>query len=175
MWNGKPMFPLLQIRVDELPFVPPQLEHIALIVLFHNLDRHPFDLPNGEGWLIREYQTLENLTLLPVVENVYRPFPVSWSRIDDDAPGWGDAWSIVDLTAVNDDEAAAEMFFESFNRYAVTKIGGYPTEIQHAVGLDDFVFQVSSEEKIGWMWADNGIGYFFRSPSGEWRWSCQFY
>jgi hypothetical protein len=56
-----------------------------------------------------------------------------------------------------------------------TKVGGYPTEIQHSVGLDDFVFQVGSEEKPRWMWADNGIGYFFRDAAGVWRFSCQFY
>lgn len=53
-WKGKPMFPLLQIRVDELPVIPDQLKGIALLVLFHNVEQHPFDEPHGEGWLIRE-------------------------------------------------------------------------------------------------------------------------
>jgi hypothetical protein len=25
------------------------------------------------------------------------------------------------------------------------------------------------------MWADNGIGYFFRDQQGRWSWSCQFH
>lgn len=57
MWEGEPMFPLLQVRISELPYVPEQLRHLSLLVLFHNLRRHPFDLPYGEGWLIREYET----------------------------------------------------------------------------------------------------------------------
>ncbi|KFN46120.1 hypothetical protein P873_14625 [Arenimonas composti TR7-09 = DSM 18010] len=76
---------------------------------------------------------------------------------------------------MNEDDEASEAFFSSFSRYGGTKFGGYPTEIQHGVGLENFVFQVASEEKVGWMWADNGRGYFFRSPSGVWNWSCQFY
>ncbi|WP_312956679.1 DUF1963 domain-containing protein [Pseudomonas songnenensis] len=175
LWQGEPMFPLLQIRVSELPFVPEQIKNIALLVLFHNLRSHPFDLPHGQGWLIREYQNLDNLQPLPSLSIPYKPFPISWSRVENDAPGWEDAWNIIDLSAVNSDESASDSFFEDFMRYSSTKIGGYPAEIQHGVGLDDFVFQVGSEEKVNWMWADNGIGYFFRSPSGEWRWSCQFY
>jgi hypothetical protein len=61
VWKGKPMFPLLQIRIDELPVIPEQLKEIALLVLFHNMESHPFDQPHGEGWLIREYATLEGL------------------------------------------------------------------------------------------------------------------
>jgi len=183
IWKGEPMFPLLQVRIDELPYVPEQIRHLSLLVLFHNLREYPFDLPHGEGWLIREYKTTDNLRLLPPVDHPYRAFPVGWSRIDDDAPGWEEAWNVVDLTAVNEDEAASEAFFSQFKNHSCTKMGGYPTEIQHQVGPGegrdglpaDFVFQVGSEEKVKWMWADNGIGYFFRSPSGEWRWSCQFY
>lgn len=174
-WNGEPMFPLLQVRIGELPFVPPQLEGIALLVLFQNLQSHPFDRPHGDGWLVREYRTLHGLEPLPQLAHPFRAFPIRWSEVEDDAPGWEDAWDCVDLAAVNDDEAAFAAFFDDFMRHARTKFGGYPTEIQHGVGLKDFVFQVASEEKVGWMWADNGFGYFFRSPEGQWSWSCQFY
>jgi hypothetical protein len=174
-WNGKPMFPLLQVRIDELPFVPPQLEHVSLLVLFHSLESYPFDKPHGEGWLIREYAGIDGLVPLPAVETPYRSFPIRWAKVTDDAPGWEDAWELLDMSAVNADKAASHSFFYDFNRYSVTKFGGYPADIQHGVGVDDFVFQIGSEEKVNWMWADNGIGYFHRSPDGEWRFSCQFY
>lgn len=177
VWNGEAMLPLLQIRVSELPWVPDALRDVALLVLFHNVRKHPFDAPHGEGWAIREYASLEDLVpldqdrLLPGIKS----FPIRWSRIEDDAPGWEDAWSLVDLGPVNDCVPAADAFFETFSRHAGTKVGGYPCEIQHGVGLDNFVFQVGSEEKSNWIWADNGIGYFFRDPDGRWSWSCQFY
>lgn len=91
------------------------------------------------------------------------------------SPGWEDAWSLLDLDSVNLDDSASDAFFHDFNRYPSTTFGGYPKEIQHGAGIDDFVFQVGSEEKVNWMWADNGIGYFHRWAEGEWRWSCQFY
>ncbi|WP_225758895.1 DUF1963 domain-containing protein [Leclercia sp. Marseille-Q4284] len=175
VWKGQPMFPLLQIRTDELPVIPEQLKGIALLVLFHNREHHPFDQPHGEGWLIREYATLEGLELLPDLETPYRPFPVRWVSVNDDAPGWEDAWDMIDLSEVNDDTQASDSFFDDFNRYGGTKVGGYPMEIQHGVGIEDFVFQVGSEEKVNWMWADNGIGYFHRSAEGIWQFSCQFY
>ena len=171
------MLPLLQIRVSELPHVPEALKDIALLVLFHDVRSHPFGAPHGEGWLIREYASLDALVPLPPDPLLpgLKPFPITWSLVEDDAPGWEDAWSLVDLTPVNESEAATEYFFESFARYGCTKVGGYPMEIQHGVGLDNFVFQVGSEEKANWMWADNGIGYFFRDSNGAWTWSCQFY
>lgn len=175
VWKGQPMFPLLQIRTDELPVIPEQLKGIALLVLFHNREHHPFDQPHGEGWLIREYATLEGLELSPDLETPYRPFPVRWVSVNDDAPGWEDAWDIIDLSEINDDTQASDSFFDDFNRYGGTKVGGYPMEIQHGVGIKDFVFQVGSEEKVNWMWADNGIGYFHRSAEGIWQFSCQFY
>lgn len=177
LWGGKPMFPLLQIRTTDLPFVPEQLHGIELLVLFHNSESHPFDRPHGEGWLIREYATIDGLVPLPTVSipAAPRPFPIIWDEVTDDSPGWEDAWDLLDLSHVNDDAEASGEFFFKFNRYPATKVGGYPTEIQHGVGLDNYVFQVGSEEKPGWMWADNGIGYFFRDEHGDWSWSCQFY
>jgi hypothetical protein len=175
LWNGAPMFPLLQVRIAELPFVPKQLEGIELLALFLNLQRHPFDRPHGDGWLIREYRSLERLAPLPHVSHPFRPFPIRWHEVTDDAPDWEDAWECTDMRAINDDEAASDAFFSDFARHKDTKFGGYPTAIQHGVGLENFVFQVASEEKVGWMWGDNGYGYFFRSPEGQWSWSCQFY
>lgn len=177
VWDGEPMPPLLQIRVSELPYVPDALTNIALLVLFHNAHRYPFDAPQGEGWTIREYGTLDGLVPLDtaVVLPRLKPFPIRWSRIEDDAPGWEDAWGLIDLTPVNECEAASDAFFDDFSRYSGTKVGGFPKEIQHGVGVERFVFQVGSEEKANWMWADNGIGYFFRDEAGRWSWSCQFY
>ncbi|MFZ6873384.1 DUF1963 domain-containing protein [Undibacterium sp. Di27W] len=179
VWNGKAMFPLLQIRVAELPFIPEQLQDIALLVLFHNDDEHPFDQPHGEGWLIREYREadLEHLQPLPPSHARYapKPFPIAWQLVEDDAPGWEDGWNVLDLDAINHDEAATDAFFDDFSRYANTKVGGYPKEIQHGAGIHDFVFQVGSEEKSRWMWGDNGIGYFFKDADGVWSWGCQFY
>lgn len=173
--EGRELFPLLQINISELPYVPAELSGVRLLVLFHSRTEHPFDKPHGEGWLIREYSSLEGLIPLPQASepDVVRPFPIRWSLVEDDAPGWEEAWHVVDLSSVNDDDASSA-FFRDFSRYPGTKVGGYPFEIQHGVVLDDFVFQVGSEGKAGWEWVDGGIGYYFKNRNGEWRWDCQF-
>ncbi|MGI2035709.1 DUF1963 domain-containing protein [Rhizobium panacihumi] len=174
-WRGEPMVPLLQIRVDELPFVPEQISHAALIVLFRAPSAPLTATPHGEGWLIREYTTLDGLQPFPAVEAPFKSFPVQWTRADDDSPGWEDAWSLLDLTSINRDEAAFDRFFDEFARYSATKVGGYPYEIQHGAGVEDFVFQVGSEDKAHWMWGDSGVAYFHRTEDGTWRFDCQFY
>lgn len=184
--DGRVMFPLLQINVTELPFIPDALAATKLLVVFYNINPRAFKKPHGEGCLIREYKSLEGLVPLPVAPEDFapqkrddivqpHPFPIQWTRVEDDAPGWDDAWDLLDLTAVNEDEEASDLFSDEFEGYSQTKVGGYPYAIQHEVGLTDFVFQIGSEEKPRWMWADGGVAYFFKNGSGEWRWDCQFY
>jgi len=179
-YNEKPMFPLLQINTSELPFVPQELSETALLVLYLNRDEFPFDQSHGDGWLIREYTSLNGLEPLPNndLPLVVKPFPIFWELVEDDTPSWEDSGSVVDGTKhINADKEASEVFYTEFNRYHQTKVGGYPACIQHEAlrANTEFVFQVGSEEKARWMWADNGIGYFYKNAAGEWSWGCQFY
>jgi hypothetical protein len=82
---------------------------------------------------------------------------------------------LIDLGPVNSDPAGTEHFFETIRNHPHTKVGGYPHEVQHEVGLSDYVFQIGSEEKAGLNWVDSGVAYFFKSPGREWRYDCQFY
>lgn len=177
LYNGKEMFPLLQINVTELPLIPEALAETKLLIVFFNQDEVPFDGPHGEGWLIREYQSLDGLVALPKIDlsGILRPFPIKWKLVDDDAPGWETAMGLVDLTSVNTDEEFDEAFCHDFKSYVCTKVGGYPDDIQHAPRLDNFVFQIGSEEKAHWNWIDSGTAYFYKDSFGQWSWDCQFY
>ncbi len=176
IYKREPMFPLLQVNCDELPYRPKELEATRLFVVFFNRVEIPFNKPHGDGWVIREYQDLESLVPLPDSrpERV-RPFPITWTLKEDEGPNWEDAWGLVDLTPINESEEASHQFFDRYHNHSGTKIGGYPSAIQHGAVCGTFVFQIGSEEKPNWMWADNGIAYFGKSPNGEWRFSCQFY
>ncbi len=172
------MFPLLHVNVTELPYVTPQLEKTKLFIVFLNRFGIPFGMPHGEGWLIREYDSLEPLVSLPASSKLerIRPFPISWHLYEKDAPGWEMAGSLVDMSALCKAEGAKELFSEQYQGIPGTKVGGYPYEIQHGnFGENEFVFQIGSEEKAGWMWADNGIGYFLKDAQGDWKFECQFY
>lgn len=176
--NGEPMFPLLQINTSELTYVPEQLQEVALLVVWLNANEIPFDEPHGNGWLIREYQNLDGLQTVEdlKVPEFLKSFPIKWSLSETEGPGWEDAWELVDLESVNESEEASEEFFDRFQNHSGTKVGGYPSDIQHGLGGDgDFVFQIGSEEKPNWMWADNGIGYFLKTENGDWEFQCQFY
>ena len=174
-WNGRPMIPILQIRIDELPYVPEQLAQLALIVVFFDMEDLPLDRPHGEGWLIREYTSTDGLVPLPQAEQAFKPLPMRWTRIEDDAPGWEDAWSLpINMDALVADDAGSDAFSDNFECHDQTKVGGYPADIQGAVGLEDFMFQINSEDRVGLIWGASGMAYFFRLPDGTWRWSCQF-
>lgn len=174
--NGRDMFCLLQVKTSELPYVPPALSETAFLAVFFNRESIPFDKPHGQGWLIREYRTLEGLQLLPSSKEpeMVRDFPIRWSLVEDDAPGWENAWDLVDLSPINAIDRASDRFFYEYNRYSQTKFGGFPCEVQHGAELEGFVFQIGSEEKPRWMWADNGIAYF-NKKDGIWSFDCQFY
>jgi hypothetical protein len=173
LWHGVEMFPLLQVRIDELPVVPQPLHHVAMLVVYMNRSTIPFNKPHGDGWLIREYATLDGLVPLPAVDMPYRPFPISWRKVEDDMPGWEDASELMDMTAISRDEAAADRFFQDFGPYNGMKFGGYPRDLQHSAGLDSFVFQIDSDAKSGWNWAGDGVAYFHCADGQEWRFSCQ--
>lgn len=176
-WEGRPLFPLLQINVGELPSVPPELAGTALLVVFLDIEEIPFDEPHGQGWCIREYGSLDGLQPLPPYPETNRPrtFPVRWSVGEPEGPDWEDAWDLVDLAPVADFDEATDEFHDRFDNSPRTKVGGYPHGIQHGVGLEGYVFQVGSEEKALWNLVDNGVAHFFKSAEGEWRWACQFY
>ena len=57
------MVPLLQARTDELPYCPQQLNGIAFLTVYCDCQELPVDLPavNGEGWLIRTYDSVDSL------------------------------------------------------------------------------------------------------------------
>lgn len=159
-WEGKQMFPLLQIRVNELPFVPEQLKHVAVLVLYMNLQRYPFGLPHGQGWLIREYPSVEGLS---EIQNVLSPdlsYPIQWRKVQE--------------CACLEQCSSSACLCSSIPTDSGTKVGGYPSEILRTSRPDEFVFQIASEALINWKWAQNGVGLFFCSSEGEWRWSCEF-
>jgi hypothetical protein len=174
--GGEPMIPLLQVRTDELPYRPEALNGIAMFNVFIGPRELPLDLPaaNGDGWLLRSYQSLDGLAqLAPPAEPRIRPFPVRWHPSDSEGPQWDDAWGLYDLTEFNKLEDAIHLFYDRYKRHLDTKVGGWPSYTQSSIGSDDYVFQIGSEEKPQWMWGDNGNGYFFLRQ-GKWLlyWDC---
>ncbi|MDP9311762.1 MAG: YwqG family protein [Chloroflexota bacterium] len=169
--RGKLMLPLLQIRIDELPYVPPGLDGIALLNVFIDAEELPVDTPNGDGWLIRTYPSIDSLHPLipPLLTGQVKTFPVRWTLATREAPQRGDVWEILAATGFDQLEHDIELFSERYSRSYGTKVGGWPSYIQGEPAVtDEFVFQIGSEAKAHWAWGDAGIGYFYRTRAGEW-------
>jgi uncharacterized protein YwqG len=180
--NEKPMLPLCQINCVELPHVPHALSDIALITVFITRDDLPIDAPNGDRWELRAYKSLEGLVEVagPESDGLIKPFPVRWEPCEADYPCQDDV--PVELPAEVD-----EKYYDLFENQRRSKVGGWPSLIQSEIywapwnkhpASPEYVFQIDSEEKAGWMWGDTGTGYFGRGVTGaakdEWAlaWQC---
>jgi uncharacterized protein YwqG len=181
MHAGKPMIPLCQLNLTEAPYVPPNLKDIALLTIFISADTLPLDTPKGEGWELRAYASLENLTEIaePDHGSRIRPFPIRWELIEEDYPSWEDV-------AIALPKAIEDNYYDLFEVKNCSKIGGWPSLIQSEIywapfnrhpANPQYAFQIASEEKAHWMWGDAGVGYFGRGTgqaSNTWTlaWQC---
>jgi len=168
-YNGEKMFPLLQVRIDELPVVPEALKDTAMLIVFMNRETLPYDAVNGDGFLVREYKTLDGLQPIPNGDEntIVKKFPIKWDRVERDAPTWEDLLE-TEFHKYEDDD-----YFDKYTTHEGTKFGGFPMSVQGGVGIKDFVFQIDSEDKAGWHWGDGGLGYFFKKDD-QWYldWQC---
>jgi hypothetical protein len=171
------MVPLLQLRVAELPVVHAALAHVALLTVFV-AQRLPVDtpVPNGSGWMLREYRSLDHLVPTPSPETGVRPFPVKWQLHEGDAPQWEQGWGICDMTELNRRSDAVALYSSRFKASYATKVGGWPAYIQGSPlqPVGEYVLQIATEPKAYWGWGDSGNGYFYRNAGAEWwlHWDC---
>lgn len=173
--DGKSLFYICQLNLSEAPFVPSILSGLALITVFIDPDAY-FGKENGDGWLIREYSSLDGLQRLaiPDGQTVYRGFEARYDLVDD-YPVYDDP----DCQAVPGFDST-DIHLDNVSR---TKIGGFASNIQSeqwwsdAVNPDDkqlvdefspaFCFQIATEDKVCLYWGDNGVIYFARSTNPE--------
>ncbi|MFC4309461.1 DUF1963 domain-containing protein [Steroidobacter flavus] len=173
------MIPLLQVAVEELPYKPPQFEGIAMVQVFVDAKELPLNLPakNGEGWqlIVRTDSSGLEPRATPPEAALLRPFPIRWSRAENDAPSWDEAWDDRQHEKFMRRPSAGDAYSRKYQSHPFTKIGGWPAWIQSAVepGGKHFVLQIASAEKPRWMVGDNGNLYVFE-VEGEWllQWDC---
>jgi hypothetical protein len=180
--NGSPMLPLCQINLTSLPFRPPHLDDMEMIAVFIGPAKLPIDKPNGDGWLLRTYKTLSGLVPIqgPDTRAAIRVFPMRPKVIEDDFPCWEDVPIEVPDEISND-------FQDLYENTSGFKLGGWPSLLQGEIfwapwnrhpAEPEYVFQIDSNEKAGWSWGDDGVGYFGRGTAAgkenEWTlsWQC---
>ena len=112
--EGKPMLPLCQVNLTELPFRPPGLDDVAFLSVFIGPDDLPVDEPNGSNWCLRTYRSLDELQLRdqPTISDGVKPFPMRPRVIDEDYPCYEDL--PIDLLPVDD---AYHDLFKKYGRF----------------------------------------------------------
>ena len=195
--DGKPMMPVLQVNVGELPFVPPGLHDLALVTVFIDAEALPAErAANGAGWAVRTSATTDDLVEVRAPAGTIRakPFPIRWDAFTEDFPDWEHVPGPLAKEFLDLEEQEGISYFDLVERYDITpeahyatKVGGYPspwqasgvnTEIYASSPTDEpcFVLQIASEEKCGLMWGDNGFLFLERSQATDdsWfiRWDC---
>ncbi|WP_227607577.1 DUF1963 domain-containing protein [Hymenobacter translucens] len=177
-YQNRPLQAFLQINVAELPFVPVPLRPYKLITVFIDEQDIPFDKPHGQGWQVNCYTSLEGLKLAenPISSPSIKPCEISWQLAQDEAPAWEDAITAVDLSEFDTLSNAGDVFYERFTNHEFTKVGGWPSLIQHQLTMSpaDFVLQIGSEVKANWQWVDAGTVYL-GWHGGKWLLECQCY
>jgi uncharacterized protein YwqG len=182
--DKRPMLPLAQINLTELPFRPPRLDDVEFLTVFVDADNLPgTGEPNGSKWCLRAYPTLASLVALTEPEELQKTvkaLPMRARIIATDYPVYDD---------LGDDVPAEleESFEEKFPNAPGFKLGGWPSLVQSEVfwapgnlhaAEPKFVFQIDSTEKGRWSWGDGGVGYFGRGTApgrrDEWTiaWQC---
>jgi Domain of unknown function (DUF1963) len=171
--DGTPMHGLLQLLARDLPVRPELLEDVEMLTLFV-AEELPIDTPNGVGWCLRTYDVLDGLRPLEPPSRMLKPFPLAFSEVEDwpcrdDVP-----FELIDLW----DEYADEDE-ERYRAHEGLKVGGWPSCVQSevewygdggAIGDVEFVLQVDSDHKVGFVVADAGVFYVGRRRSaGTWH------
>ena len=179
---GRPMIPLLQLNLQGLPEKPDILKNVALLTLFIDQENLPMDTPNGENWLLRTYNSMNNLKAIeaPDVNSRVKSLALLPEIISEDYPCYED-WPM-DIPL----EWMSSLNDEFPNKEGI-KVGGWPTLIQSEIywhphnpckTKPEYVLQIDSIEEANWYWGDYGIAYIGKgshsASKNEWllSWQC---
>ncbi|CAA9198636.1 DUF1963 domain-containing protein [Flavobacterium collinsii] len=183
--NNELMWPLFQLCLEGLPFVPEILKSTKTISVFISKNI-PMDLtPNGNNWTLREYGIDDTLIIKDLKNPVshLKAFPLSNKLIEEDYPVWEDCSSIpedvTDKILELEESKTIDNYYDIVENNYSHKIGGYPSYCQSGIdfGNDfEFVIQISSDEKVNLNIVDNGNIYLAKnSKTGQWVYYCDFY
>lgn len=181
---GEQMLPYAQFYLPALPFSSPMLAGVRVLTVFISAAFPDEFEPMGGNWLIREYSTDEPLVRkeLAVPGSFLKPFPLKVEAVAEDYPLWDGGGVPCDLereVLALERAGHIESYYDMVTHCYEHKIGGYPSFCQSGVCPGDdfeFVFQISSDGKIGLNVVDSGSLMFWKHRvTGEWAIYYDFY
>ena len=154
--NNEPMEPLVSIFLKDLKGVPKVLKGIEYIVVF--VPKGVFIYNNNFNIVVKTFKDISNLERVNYKSSLIKSFPLIVSKTDNEvsARDWADDYG---------------------ECYGGHKIGGYPLYIQDDPEFDDeFVMQISSDEKAGLNIVDGGrIYFYYNKEKDNWTFYYDFY
>jgi len=182
--NGELMYPVFQLCIDGLPFIPDTLKDTKVITVFISANLPMGITPNGNNWLLREYKKSDNLIIkeLHNPESPIKPFPLAPQFLEKDYPVWdsGDiSREIADKILELENSGEISDYYDYTENDYRHKLGGYASFCQSGIDWGDgfeFVFQISSDEKAMLNIVDSGTIFLAKNKkTGEWKYYCDFY
>ncbi len=182
--SGRKMHPVLQIRMDELPFVPRVLSDAAYLTLWFDLEACAvFEASNGHSFEIRTYHSSTNL--VPIgpkyrEHKTFPTFPVRWHGLEGDLPDWEAFDGAPEMVIHSDDD---DWFYDNpvrdkcaeLQKTMPVKVGGHDQWWQSPQSVDEgeYAFFLDSTQKGRFGFPGGGNGNFFRTTNGwELRVDC---
>lgn len=180
--EGAHLIPILQLNCSTLDHKPNTLKDVALITFFMHPNHLPYeDERNGNGWVVREYESLDDLIQIERPNDSFpiRSFEMKIGEVKDDYPQWDSEDIPEHLSSIIselEDSDEISCYFDEVEMLEGVKVGGYPNYTQAGPSMGvDFAIQIDSSEKCQWMWGDSGMAFLYRDiETGEWffYWDC---
>ena len=179
--DGEEMLPLASVFTSSLEYVPEVISDVKLCNIFisKNYQYHLLDL---DGYYhVQTYDSLEGLEPCEWLCEDLKSFPLKPELVEDDYPQW-DGGMDPDLedAVIELENSEGIDYYEDIHTedYSMHKVGGYPAYVQSGDWDKEyeFIFQISSDNKVGLNIVDGGSFYFFYSKTlNKWDMQCDFY
>lgn len=153
--NG-PLRPLIQIAINELPYIPKKIENLVGLCIYIDMDYVEYGSVPQEGAdvVIREIpKDTEIVSLKNPIDSKFEEHDIEWIEFLD-YPGRDDFLEWLDKQGVlydDQDKNFCELL-ETYSNYGFTKINGWPTTIQSpSCGVnenDEFAIQFSLDIEL---------------------------
>lgn len=182
-FEGQPLAPIAQLRLDQMPFVPEELRDLQIITVFVQFEEghvgQAFCSGQPGSWILRSYASAADLVEIerPDGDFGFDGVPLTHKLVEKDTPDWQDVSDEID-----DDLWPKKGLDREFR----ARVGGWPELVQSEIcwaphnkhpANPKFAFQIDSDPDLN-LWIGDAGNLYFGRGTGEHRdqwameWQC---